>query len=224
MSVPLRLVVFDVDGTLVDSRAHILAAMREAFARAALTPPEDAQALEVVGLSLSEAIARLLPDASQPVVRTLAGHYRDAFDELRAMTPAPLFPGARAALMRLSARDSVLTGIATGKSRRGLDHMLATHSLDDAFQTTQVADAHPSKPHPSMLLAALRETGAEAKHALMIGDTSYDMEMARNAGMMAVGVSWGYHGPDRLRAAGATEVVQDFDALTAALESLWEVA
>lgn len=224
MSVPLRLVVFDVDGTLVDSRAHILAAMREAFARAALTPPEDARALEVVGLSLSEAIARLLPDASQPVVRTLAGHYRDAFDELRAMTPAPLFPGARAALMRLSARDSVLTGIATGKSRRGLDHMLAKHSLDDAFQTTQVADAHPSKPHPSMLLAALRETGAEAKHALMIGDTSYDMEMARNAGMMAVGVSWGYHGPDRLRAAGATEVVQDFDALTAALESLWEVA
>lgn len=224
MSAPLRLVVFDVDGTLVDSRAHILAAMREAFARAGLTPPEDARALEVVGLSLPVAITRLCPDAPEPLARALAEHYRDAFAELRATTPSPLFPGARAALAHLAARDEVLLGVATGKSRRGLDHLLATHALEWAFHTTQVADGHPSKPHPSMLHAALRETGAEARHAVMIGDTSFDMEMAGNAGVAALGVSWGHHSADRLRAAGAAAVLPDFDALAATLDRLWEVA
>lgn len=221
----LRLVVFDVDGTLVDSRQHILAAMREACGRAALPlPPDDERTLEVVGLSLPEAIARLLPGASAPLAQALARHYRDAFAELRATIPSPLFPGARAALARLAARDEVLVGIATGKSRRGLDHLLATHALDGAFHTIQVADGHPSKPHPSMLLAAMRETGVEARQVVMIGDTSYDIEMARNAGMPALGVSWGHHGADRLRMAGASAIVEDFDALSNALDRLWEVA
>src|SRR3989304_4980803 len=114
----------------------------------------------------------------------------------------PLFPGVREALHVLSRRDNVLIGMATGKSRRGVDAVLAREGLRPFFATIQTADTHPSKPHPSMILAAMAEAGSEARGTVMIGDTTYDIEMARQAGVGAIGVGWGGHSGPALGAAG----------------------
>ncbi|MCB2137024.1 MAG: HAD-IA family hydrolase [Rhodobacteraceae bacterium] len=222
MTVPLMLVVFDVDGTLVDSQAHILAAMDAAFAALGRPAPEAQATLGIVGLSLPVAIRRLVPDASEAEADRLVDAYKTAFQQQRltGAGASPLYPGTRAMLDRLSGDVGLLMGLATGKSRRGLDHILALHGLEQYFVTRQVADDHPSKPHPSMLLAALAETGVRAGRAVMVGDTSYDMEMGRAAGMATIGVSWGYHEVGHLHAAGAGQVVDSMDALGQALSSV----
>ena len=226
MTAPLRLVVFDVDGTLVDSQAGILSAMGAAFGRAGLPAPPREAVLGIVGLSLEVAMARLVPDIGPEDHRRLAGWYREAYAGRRAredvaMT-SPLYPGARQALEALHREPSTLLGVATGKSARGLDVLFEAHGLAPFFVTRQVADHHPSKPHPAKLRAALAETGVDPRDAVMVGDTEYDMEMARAAGVRAIGVSWGYHAPDRL--SGAERVLADFAELPAAVAALWEAA
>lgn len=220
-----KLVIFDVDGTLVDSQAHILAAMARAFESRGLPVPGRARTLAIVGLSLPVAMARLAPDASVPEIDALVEAYRTAFavtrDTAGAAPSMPLYPGARDALERLGARDDVLLGVATGKSGRGLAHVLAEHGLADVFVTRQTADGHPSKPNPSMVLAAMAETGAVPSRTVMIGDTTFDVDMAGAAGVAAIGVAWGYHAAPDLAAAGAATVLPSFDALDAALDTLW---
>jgi phosphoglycolate phosphatase len=220
----MQLVVFDVDGTLVDSQHHILAAMEVAFAAIGHPTPARETVLGVVGLSLAEAMAALAPHLPEEATLRLAGHYRDGFvGQREAGGPAavaPLYPGARAALDRLAARPGTLLGVATGKARPGLEHVLASHALAPLFATTQTADAHPSKPHPSMLLAALQETGVDAADAVMIGDTAFDVAMGRAAGLRTIAVTWGYHPRDRLAAAGPDLVIDDYAALDAALARL----
>lgn len=221
MSAAPRLVVFDVDGTLVDSQRQIHATMTRAFASAGRPEPGLAEVLSIVGLSLPEAVARLLPGAERDEVVAIVAAYRAGFGLTRAADPAPLYPGAAEAVRALSREPGLRLGVATGKSRRGLDHMLAAHGLAAHFVTRQVADDHPSKPHPSMLRAALAETGAEPAQAVMIGDTTYDMDMAAAAGMPALGVAWGYHPAEALERAGAARVIESFAALPAALEAIW---
>ena len=218
------LVVFDVDGTLVDSQHHILDAMHFAFGEAGLPLPERETALAVVGLSLPVAMARLAPDLAAEEVEALVAHYRASFMERRRGEDGvpPLYPGARAALERLAARPGTLIGVATGKARRGLDHILAGHGLAHFVATAQTADDHPSKPHPSMLLAALAATGVAADRAVMVGDTEFDVAMGRAAGMATIGVAWGYHPRARLAAAGADAIIESFDALDPALARLRE--
>jgi phosphoglycolate phosphatase len=213
----LGLVVFDVDGTLVDTQAHIMAAMEGAFAAVGRPVPPRATALSVVGLSLPLALGRLAPDASETEAEAMVEAYRDTFQRLRLSgeTASPLFPGTRAMLEALAADEGLLLGLATGKSRRGLDHLIESLGLAPYFVTRQVADDHPSKPHPSMLFAALRETGAEAEGAVMVGDTEYDIEMGRAAGFRTVGVAWGYHARERL--AGADVVIDSWAGLAPAL-------
>jgi phosphoglycolate phosphatase len=219
----LRLVVFDVDGTLIDSQHLILAAMAAAFDRAGHPLPAREAVLGVVGLSLPEAMAALAAHLPASETLALAEHYRASFVVGRGdAAEAPLYPGARAALERLEADPGTLLGVATGKARRGLDHVLAHHRLGRFFVTAQTADGHPSKPHPSMLLAALSETGVAAERAVMVGDTEFDVAMGRAAGMATVGVAWGYHPRARLEAAGADAIIDDFDALDAALDALTE--
>jgi phosphoglycolate phosphatase len=219
----LRLVIFDVDGTLIDSQTHILAAMEAAFGAHDLPAPSRAATLAIVGLSLDVAMARLAPDQPDHWAGLVAA-YKDAFATLRR-SPAgaalsPLFPGARAALDRLAAEDHTLLAIATGKSRRGMDHILDLHDLRGLFQSVQTADDHPSKPHPAMVAACLRDTGTDARRAVIIGDTSYDIAMGRAAGIHALGVSWGYHPVADLHGAGAHGVIDSFDALPPALAQL----
>ncbi len=217
-----RLIVFDVDGTLVDSQHAILAAMRAAFASAGRPVPERARILGVVGLSLPEAMRVLVPRATQAEACDLAERYRASVVAERAAgrDRSPLYPGARAALARLNSAPGTRLGVATGKARRGLDHLFAAHDLGGFFATAQTADAHPSKPHPAMLDAALAETGCAAGAAVMVGDTEFDIAMGRAAGMATVGVSWGYHPRDRLAAAGAGAIVDDFASLDAALAAV----
>lgn len=216
----LKLVIFDVDGTLVDSQADILASMAAAFASEGLDAPSREAVLGIVGLSLPVAIARLRPEAEPAQTDRMVEAYKDAYIGLRVAggpEASPLFPGIPALLDRLSARDDLLLGIATGKSRRGLTALLEGHGLSRRFVTTQVADDHPSKPHPSMIFTALMEAGVEAADAVMIGDTSYDMDMARAAGVRGIGVTWGYHRPEALVAASA--IVADAEALARAIDA-----
>ena len=204
-----RLAVFDCDGTLVDSQANICRAMAAAFVGAGLAPPPAAAVRRIVGLILVEAIAALLPDGDPGLHRAMAADYRTAFQRMRAdgsLDDEPLFDGIPAVLATLAARGWLL-GVATGKSDRGLAHVLAQHGIADRFVTLQTADRHPSKPNPAMLLAALAEAGAH--EAVMIGDTSYDMEMAVAAGVRAIGVAWGYHDAAELLDSGAGVVVEE---------------
>lgn len=214
----MRLVVFDVDGTLVDSQHHICRAMDLAFEHAGLTPLPQPQVLGIVGLSLPVAVAQLAPEADPPTQARIVAGYRAAFMMSRMTEDAPLYPGAMDCLDRLSARDDMLLAVATGKSRRGLSAMIEAHGLEGRFVSLQTADDHPSKPHPAMLLAALAEAGVEAGWSAMVGDTSFDIGMAREAGVRGFGVAWGYHSAEALKQAGAALVAADFPALTAAIE------
>ena len=225
MSSDLRLVIFDVDGTLVDSQSDILAAFAQAFAHAGRTLPAPAQIMSIVGLSLDVAIARLVPDICDADGAAMVEAYKDAYVTLRASTPAqqssPFYPGVHEGLTLLKAIPEMLLGVATGKSKRGLDKLIEAHGLEGMFVTRQVADFHPSKPHPSMILQAMADTGVGPSQTVMVGDTSYDMDMAAAAGVEGIGVSWGYHTRDALTA--ARHIIDRFDELPAVLRKIWSV-
>ncbi|MEL6689898.1 MAG: HAD-IA family hydrolase [Pseudomonadota bacterium] len=214
----MRLVLFDVDGTLVDSQAHIVGSMEAAFASQGLTPPTRAETLSIVGLSLPRAIAALAPDGP---VNTLVEAYKQAYGDLRTShgerSASPLYSGILDLLKSLHAEPETLLGLATGKSRRGLDHVLEVHDIARYFVTRQDADGHPSKPHPSMATTALFEAGCE--RGVMVGDTTFDMDMGRAAGMATLGVAWGYHPVERLNSS-ADLVVQTVPEIPAALNQI----
>lgn len=203
----VRLAVFDCDGTLVDGQASICEAMETAFAQADLPRPDRHDIRRIVGLSLPQAVLHLAPDAAEDQRLAAVEAYKQAFrsSRLQGQLQEPLFDGVKPLLDRLVA-DGWLLAVATGKSDRGLYSCLMLHGLNDHFVSCQTADRHPSKPHPQMLLAALAEAGAKPGEAVMIGDTSFDMEMAKAGGVRAIGVDWGYHTAQELRDAGATKV------------------
>jgi phosphoglycolate phosphatase len=213
------LVIFDVDGTLLDSQRAIVAAMTTAYETHGLAPPSRQAIVGVVGLSVAEAVAELSREAP--------GHPREAIGEAfkrsfrHGLSHAPdesgLYDGASEALDALAARDGVLLALATGNSRRGVERFLDRFGLRDRFVSTQSADDAPSKPHPAMIVQACAEAGLPTERAVMIGDTSFDMAMARAAGARAIGVSWGYHAADRLLAAGAERVLTSFAQVLPAL-------
>ena len=196
-----RLAIFDCDGTLVDSGATIHRALRVALAAHGVECPPNQVTQKVIGLSLIEAMAMLVPDGDHAALATT---YKDAFIAMRGAgaVEEPLYDGI-AGLIDALADDGWLLGVATGKSDRGLRHCLATHGLLDRFVTLQTADRHPSKPHPAMALAAMAEAGAGTGETVFIGDTGWDMGCARAAGVGAIGVGWGYHSPEELTAEGA---------------------
>ena len=205
----VKLAVFDCDGTLVDGQASICEAMETAFTAAGLPAPERNNVRRIVGLSLPQAMAMLLPQAEQEQRDLATAEYRAAYRAAReaGRLAEPLYAGIPALLDGL--RDTGWTlGVATGKSDRGLAHVLAMHGLSGHFATLQTADRHPSKPHPAMLEAALAEAGCVPRDAVMIGDTAYDMAMAVSAGVRAIGVDWGYHDSAELTAAGAAHVAR----------------
>lgn len=223
-----RLVIFDVDGTLVDSQAHIYAAMCRSFAEIGLDAPARDAVRAGIGLSLPQFMQRLSPESSPEEHGRLVDAYKASFVGLRQTAGedalSPLFPGAREALDALAAHADFTLAVATGKSRRGLDHIFALHNLGGYFASAQVSDTHPSKPHPAMIHAALDETDISPDCAVIIGDTTFDMEMGRGAGIGAIGVAWGYHPSPALLKAGAQEILSDFADLLPALDRLRSLA
>ena len=218
MSRPRTLVLFDVDGTLIDSQSHILGAMDFAFKTRGLVLPPASEILANVGLSLPEAFAQLCPETDAQERLLLVEAYKGSFARLRSASTSPLYPGALACLDRLKHMDDIVLGIATGKSRRGLRHVLSNPDLAGRFATTQVADDHPSKPHPSMALQAMTESGAV--RGVLIGDTTFDMQMGRAAGLKTIGVCWGYHAEQVLRV-HADQMVTDYAQLVPEVQKLW---
>lgn len=220
-----RLVLFDVDGTLVDSQGSIVAAMTAAFGECGSDVPDRAAILSIVGLSLDHAMARLAPELTRDGHDALVAAYKAAYfaqRQTQGAASSPLYPGALDVLNRLAETPGILLGVATGKSRRGLDALIGAHGLERMFVTRQVADDHPSKPHPSMIEAAMAQTGVRSTDTVMVGDTSFDMDMAHAAGVAGIGVSWGYH--PRRNLGNAAHVIDRFDDLPPVLDAIWSVA
>ena len=193
--------------------------MRAAFVEDGRPPPDEAAVRKVVGLSLEEAIGRLWTNARPSDRSRLAGRYREAF---RKPVPGgyragPLFPGVSEGLTTLR-RHGIPMGIVTGKSQEGMSVVFEDHDLRDHFVVVETADLHPSKPDPSMVLTAAQRRRVDPSHTWVIGDTTYDIEMARRAGARAIGVEWGNHPSPALQAAGADAMLRDFRQLIELVE------
>ena len=212
------LAIWDIDGTLVDSRETIAWCMAEGFAAQGLPRPTYDDTRRIVGLTLLHAVEVMTPGLDAATQARIVESYKAAFIGLHD-DPAfrePLYDGAEALLARLTAAGW-RQAVATGKSRRGLDRIVAAHSWGDLFCSLHCSDDGPGKPDPAMVLAALAATGTPADHAVMIGDTSHDMRMARAAGVRALGVTWGFHTADELREGGADAVCRTWAELEAEL-------
>ena len=185
------LIAFDWDGTLFDSTGLITRCIQQACRDVGVAVPSDADAAYVIGLGLHDALRHAAPGLAPARYPELGQRYRDHY--FARQHELVLFEGTLAMLQDLKARQHHVT-VATGKSRRGLDEALATSQLRGLFDGSRTADETASKPHPQMLLELMSEFGAGTERTLMIGDTTHDLQMARNAGVARVGVSFGAHG------------------------------
>ena len=196
MQKTFELVVFDWDGTLMDSEAHIVTSMQRAFQDLALPELPKAQIRDIIGLGLREAIARLLPDGDDELFQRVIDRYRYHFFVDDLCEP---FEGAETVLQHLHSAGYLLA-VATGKGRHGLDRVLQSTGFSQYFVETRCADETQSKPHPQMLLEIMDVLGVDAGRTLMVGDTEYDLEMANSANVAALGVDYGVHSRERLMA------------------------
>ncbi|MDE1158483.1 MAG: HAD-IA family hydrolase [Neorhizobium sp.] len=206
----MKLVLFDCDGTLVDSAALIHETMRRTFVHFGKREPTEAETKAIIGLTLDIAIARMdgKPHVDAEATEMMA-YYKSLFSVVRQDLDfqEPLFDGIREVVDAIGAREDLLVGAVTGKSRRGLKLVMETHGFDAYFIVGRTADDCPSKPHPAMVTECCDETGMDAKDTLVIGDAIYDMQMAKAAGATAIGVAWGYASVEDLNRAGADHIV-----------------
>ncbi|MDM7851630.1 HAD-IA family hydrolase [Pseudochrobactrum kiredjianiae] len=215
----MKLVLFDCDGTLVNSGGVIHRCMAETFANAGLRLPELNETQEIIGLTLNLAISQISGIPMGAEVEYLTEQYKLQFRKIRleADFDEPLYDGIAELIDGLAQQDDILLGLVTGKSRRGVISVMERHSFEPHFLVSRCADDCPSKPHPAMVLECCHETGCDVSQTFVIGDTTYDMMMAGSAGATAIGVNWGYHKPERLSEAGAAAILQHPSDLLAQL-------
>jgi phosphoglycolate phosphatase len=207
------LVLFDLDGTLLDSGRIIIGAQELTAQAHGLVHPGLDKGFAIVGLSLEIALAELFGDVVPR--EELAATYKRVFNEMRGSEgfEEPLFEGISAVLADLSNRPRTTLGIATGKTLRGVEYVVDLHGWGDLFATIQTADSAPSKPDPGMIFQAMDATGAQPARTVMIGDSVHDMRMAKAAGVGAIAVSWGFQPASMLVEAGADLVAQHANEL-----------
>jgi len=218
----VHLVLFDCDGTLVDSQYVVHAAVCRAFEGCGLAVPGSDEVRGVIGMQFDDAFARLAPDLDAAGLARLTDGYKAASLALRegpdAQAREPLYDGIAELVVALH-DGGVTLGVATNKSMNSLRHNLAIHGLEERFVTLQTRDNAPGKPDPAMALQAMAEAGARPETTIMVGDTAYDMEMALAAGTGALGVAWGYSSPQALLASGASDVAADAAALAGLIDA-----
>lgn len=206
----MKLVLFDCDGTLVDSGGLIHETMRRTFLHFGKPEPTFEDTKAIIGLTLDIAIARMQgkEHADQEDIDMMA-YYKSLFVTVRQDMnyKEPLFDGIREVIDEIGPREDLLIGAVTGKSRRGLKLVMETHGFDKYFIVGRTADDCPSKPHPAMVTECCDETGMKPADTLVIGDAIYDMQMAKAAGATAIGVAWGYASVEELKKAGADAIV-----------------
>jgi len=191
-----KLIVFDWDGTLMDSAAHITSCLQTAISELSLEPKTDEEVKNIIGLGLREALLALYPQATDKELTALVDRYREHFFDQQS-DPCELFTGAKELIQELDAKNYYLA-VATGKGRNGLDKVLKETGMGKYFPITRCADEAHSKPHPKMLLDIVDYYGVEADEAIMVGDTEYDLQMANNASTHSVAVTYGVHDKQRL--------------------------
>ena len=206
----MKLVLFDCDGTLVDSVGLIHEVMARTFMHFGYDRPDVSLTKSIIGLTLDIAIARMQgkPHVDDEAL-AMTAHYKAIFAGVRAEAgfQEPLFDGISAMIATLAQRQELLMGAVTGKSRRGLNLIMDTHGFRKHFIVSRTADDCPSKPHPAMVTECCDETGMVPADTIVIGDAIYDMQMAKAAGAKAIGVAWGYASVDDLWKAGADAIV-----------------
>lgn len=220
----MRLVIFDVDGTIVDSAAHIVEIGQQVFRENNLDVPSDQDIRSGIGLSLDVAMLRLMERKDHDLARKLEQEYRDHFNDRieNGLINEQIYEGAAEAIATLGGQVETFLGIATGKRLKGVERLFKEQGFGHHFQTLQTPDNNPSKPNPGMVLTAMSDTGVDAARTVMIGDTSYDMAMAKAAGAKALGVNWGYHDHSTLRESGADLVIDHYHQLIDAIDELTE--
>lgn len=216
----MRLIIFDMDGTLVDTVGLIVETISDAFTAVGEAPPPEQAIRGISGITAREAMGILAPHADAARVDELAASYRTHYHARAGLDREPLFRGALDAIERLRTREGTILAVATGKGYRGAMTLLGAHGLVDHFNSVQTPDHNRGKPDPQMIETAMSKAGATRAQTVMIGDTTHDMKMAKSAGVGAIGVAWGYHSREELRRAGADVVLETFEELDAAIDKL----
>lgn len=221
MASSLRFAAFDLDGTLIDSAQSIVTGVRACWTACGFPEPEPESVRRIIGLPWEESVRTLLPGCGESEFAMIRAYHDEVANGLR---PGPerseeLFPGAREVLDGLE-EAGVILGIVTSRNARRLSELLERHGIADKFVTVKTPDHGPGKPNPDLLHQAMAEVGVDGASTVMIGDTTFDILMACNAGTSAVGVSWGVHEAAELHEAGATRVIHAFDELHEAVETL----
>jgi len=216
----LRLIIFDMDGTLIDTVGLIVATVGEAFTALGETAPTEQAVRAISGITLDQAIAILAPHADQKRVGELSKSYLDHYHPRASREGEPLFTGAVEAIDRLRATPGNILAVATGKGYQSAIALLDRHGIRGHFHSVQTPDHNRGKPDPQMIETAMTKAGATKAETVMIGDTTTDMRMARAAGVPAIGVAWGYHERAALRKEGADIVIESFDDLDHAIDKL----
>ena len=216
----VKLVLFDFDGTLLDSQNALISGLTQTAQHFDIPLPDRQTLLSGVGLPPLESIKYVFPDITDTQAQDFRDHFLDIFITNKEKNGvSPLYEGVMETLEILAQKDHVLVGVVTSMMRHGLDVCLKHHDIAKYFMTLQTPDTGFTKPNPEPILHAMKEAGVEAENTVMIGDTEFDIQTGHNAGTHSIGVTWGYHSQERLKKANAGTIVNTFEQLQQQLEA-----